>query len=71
MTHSRFTAQQSLDDQLSQRRICDEVRRLEQQIHKLQQAQQPDTAGIAALANQLRERLMVLHWSRGHRHNNL
>lgn len=71
MAQSLFTAHQSLDDQLSQHRIVDEVRRLEQQIHKLQQASQPDTASIAALANQLRERLMVLHWSRGHRHNNL
>jgi hypothetical protein len=71
MAQLLFTAHQSLDDQLSQHRIADEVRRLEQQIHKLQQANQPDTASIAALANQLRERLMVLNWSRGHRHNNL
>ncbi|MBB3169296.1 hypothetical protein [Simiduia aestuariiviva] len=71
MAHSRFIAPQSLDDQLSESRICVEIRRLEQRIHTLQQASPPDTAGIAALANQLRERLMVLHWSRGHRLNTL
>ena len=69
MTQPLFTAQQSLDDQLSQHRISDEVRRLEKQIHKLQLAHQPDTASIAALVKQLRERLLVLNWSRGHRHN--
>ncbi|UTA48680.1 hypothetical protein L1F30_03845 [Simiduia sp. 21SJ11W-1] len=71
MAYTRFVADQSLDNQLSESRIGTEVRRLEQRIHQLQQASPPDTAAIASLANQLRERLMVLHWSRGHRQNSL
>lgn len=67
MQHPQLISHQSLDDQLAQHSIGAEIRRLEQQIHRLQQAPEPDTAGIAALANQLRERLMVLNWSRGHR----
>ena len=58
---------QSLDNHLSQSSISAEIRRLEQRIHQLQLAPDQDTASIAALANQLRERLMVLNWSRGHR----
>lgn len=69
MTQSLFTTHQSLDDQVSQNTIGAEIRHLERQIHTLQKSATPDTAGIAALANQLRERLMVLNWSRGHRHN--
>lgn len=64
-----FTTKQSLDDALSQSTIGAEIRRLEQQIHRLSQAASPDTASIVALTNQLRERLMVLNWSRGHRYN--
>ncbi|MDN3640846.1 hypothetical protein QWY82_18750 [Simiduia curdlanivorans] len=67
MRQPLFTTNQSLDDTLSQSTIGAEIRRLEKQIHRLQQATEPDTAGIAALANQLRERIMVLNWSRGHR----
>ena len=67
MSQPLFTTNQSLDDTLSQSTIGAEIRRLEKQIHTLQQATVPDTAGIAALANQLRERIMVLNWSRGHR----
>lgn len=67
MNQPLFTTSQSLDDTLSQSTIGAEIRRLEKQIHKLQQSTTPDTAGIAALANQVRERIMVLNWSRGHR----
>ena len=67
MSQPLFTTHQSLDDTLSQSTIGAEIRHLEKQIHTLQQAATPDTAGIVALANQMRERIMVLNWSRGHR----
>lgn len=67
MSQSLFSSEQSLDNQLSQSSINDEIRRLEQRIHRMQLTPDQDTASIVALSRQLRERLMVLNWSRGHR----
>ncbi|AFU98635.1 hypothetical protein [Simiduia agarivorans] len=69
MSQPLFSSEQSLDNQLSQTSISDEIRRLEQRIHRMQLTPDQDTASIVALSRQLRERLMVLNWSRGHRND--
>lgn len=67
MVQQLFMTDKSLDDELSQHTIRDEIRRLERRIHQLQLGPDPDLASIVALGNQHRERLMVLNRCRGHR----